>query len=419
MKKNEFKSFVRKAALTPMLAAMLVACGPRSDKDSDTKAPAKTEVKSAKKELEKKATQFHEHVVDSVMAASGARQENSSRIQDECELDSLYYRHTLGGTMDHEAIESGMKIINKAFDEIMLTLSKYSDDLACITKQNLAERTPYVDQLSICLAAEYEWSSIKYAINETIEGSDFGDVHKDAMKTKVEQIIEKTIKNLSANKNRIAQKYSDYYIISEQDKELLGYSYCGDGEYESTFRDLNNAGKYIVSRRCVHVYDSKLSVDFFGEPGYEYKLVSLGNHKWQVVRTKGGKSEKTPVFTDNSEFSINQDYCSEKNYFTYTNAETGEEEKVIIPLPKVGETSFSFYPGQNMGVHIEFSEVLEIKQRKKDWETKIPGKDQQQIDSLKKEIQRKKQLEKIYDEATRKAWEIADSLTDARFGHKH
>ena len=321
MKKNEFKSFVRKAALTPMLAAMLVACGPHSDKDSDTKAPAKTEVKSAKKDIER----FKQHVIDSVMTERGVIDyELGSRYLDENKLDSLYYRHTLGGTMDHEAIESGMKIINKAFDEIMLTLSKYSDDLARITKQKLAKCTSYVDQLSICLAAEYEWSSIKYAISEAIEESDFGDAHKDAMETKVEQIIEKTIKDLAANKNRIAQKYSDYYIISERDKELLGYYYCGDGEYESTFRDLNHAEKYIVSRRRVHVYDSKLSVDFFGEPGYEYKLVSLGNHKWQVVRTKGGKSEKTPVFTDNTDFSINQEYFNDKNYYTAENEETGE-----------------------------------------------------------------------------------------------
>ena len=52
------------------------------------------------------------------------------------------------------------------------------------------------------------------------------------------------------------------------------------------------------------MYNPKLNVNFFGDKNANYKLVKMGQGKWQVVRTdKNGRKAKTPVFTYDVDYS--------------------------------------------------------------------------------------------------------------------
>ena len=150
-------------------------------------------------------------------------------------------------------------------------------------------------------------------------------------------------------------------------------------------------------------------MDFFGEPVAKYKLVSVGQGKWQVVKTKqNGRVEKTKVFSDNKEFEIFE-------YPVFDDEEYGEQGSVDA-LPKVGDSEFWFEPGTNLGVRVGYSEVIRVEKRKKEWKPTYTAKEQRVLDSLHRTVNRKQNLNAQYWETGQQAQQVADSMTMARYG---
>ncbi|MBO4626213.1 MAG: hypothetical protein J5679_03005, partial [Alphaproteobacteria bacterium] len=225
-----------------------------------------------------------------------------------------------------------------------------------------------------------------YDETKTINWCGYGEARQDEVRAAVKNIIEKMPTDMDNAIVDIARKYAKYYPVLTDIKDIpaqyaecmkdicLWYEAGESGDVYSA--DLRGD---LVITRSISVYDSKLPVNFFGEQDASYKLVSVEPGKWQVVRTdKNGKVSKTAVFTHDT------DYVLKRQLWTDC---------------KVGESSFSYEPGTNMGVHVRMTEVVYVKEREiKD--DKLPkqeydrlfAKQDARYDSLSAECERKMHL---------------------------
>lgn len=417
------------------MAAMLAACNnnqPEDDFDYEDKQKTEAQIRKEQKRA------YYEFAFDSVKTANGEKEidkrlhSHQSRYEDGYAIEKLAHQYTLGGVMENEVSTKGSKIIENSYQKIVDELGKYGVKLDNYIGQH-PENPDY-----IVLKKRYSWgeenlskyglsfigvserfykdsqddyyddaaegwndlvSAIYTAINEAVcsDGEPYGDNQKNKMKAVVDNVIAQTKKDLIKSRESVEQKYADYYLMS--DKTYLGTSYWAEGDFGYGYDDLNgwSNSKYLVKHRRVDVYDSKLDVDFFGDKDATYKLVSLGNGKWQVIKTyKNGKTEKTHVFSDAKDFS--------------------EEYRPIDESVNIGKSEFDFEAGRNMGVRVYWDEVIEVQQRKKDWNTVIPQETQQTIDSLKKEIKNKEELFNLQLKKLHEADSIAESLVEKRYG---
>lgn len=422
------------------MAALIAGCGTN---DHDDKTEPKTEVaakpqKTAAQIRKEQINMYYEFVYDSVKTANGQkaiaerRHSQRSKYMDEEDIRTLKHPYSLGGVMEREVSTKGTKIIENAYQQIVDALGKYgvkldnyigqeskNPDHIVLKKRNswgddvlskyglsfigVDDRFNKDSEYDYYSDAESAWndlvSAIYTAIDESVcsDGESYGDNQKNKMKAAVDGIVAQTKKDLIKNRESVERKYADYYLL--QDEKYLGTSYWGEGEYGYGYDDLNGwaNSKYLVKYRRVDVYDSKLNVDFFGDKDATYKLVSLGNGKWQVVKThKNGQVEKTAVFEDPKDFY--EDYRP-------------TDEPV-----KVGTSNFDFEAGRNMGVRVYWDEVVGIQQRKKDWVVKIPADVQHKIDSLETAIATKEQLYDLDLQKLHEADSIAKSLANQKFG---
>ena len=387
------------------------ACGNNKTDQTETNNQASAATEQSILNAQKEAY-FHS-IQDSALTASNyfvyEAQLNSvpKYFDDERRVNDLLYSQTLGGTLEKEVIDAGTKIFNQCNQEIAQELKKYQIDFNINDKDedgffDIYDTTmmifidPKITDEVYYFSPEYFWNAFTKDIFELINKSSYGTGPKENMKKNISNIIEKTKKALIVSRKSIESKYTEY--INTPEDYILGWA-CEEGDFYPDYESLNEPyvnGKYVVTNKYISVYDSKLSVDFFGDPEAEYTLVSLGNNKWQAVKKyKSGKIEKTAVFTDAGKISTFQDARDEK------------------PSDK---SSFDFRPGQNMGVHIDYREISDVKTRKKDWSQKIPTNVQKTVDSLNQEIDRKKTLEIKQSERKAEASRIAHQKTIERFG---
>ena len=321
--------------------------------------------------------------------------------------------------MDREVINAGSKIIENSYNKIVMELGKYhvrlddaisQDSTGFDIKNSGYSWNNRVSKEAMCFIGieneevgseeEYEWRQLVEAVDRVIDAADYGQPNKDNMHAMVSQIVKDTKASLIQSRKSIEKKYADYYLVPEN--TVMGTSDAGEGGYVYGYEDLNYEwynGKYLITTRSVSVYDSKLTVDFFGEPGAKYELISLGEGKWQVVKTStDGKVSKTHVFEDKKDFDVN-----------VHSTNTPE---------RVGESSFNFEPGYNYGVHVSFSQVANVQTRKKDWTVKLPQNVQQQVDSLHQVINAKEELENEVSRKFCEADSISRAMTRERFGSR-
>lgn len=407
---------LKKVAFWSMLALMMGSCKSGSD-ENNSKKPAVAQqkiVKVEKTNTEQAMKDFYVHVADSIRNVNGhykymdSLQNGRNKYADESDMMDIHYKYSLGGVMTNEALTSGYQIIDKTFKEIAFELSKYKivlknhigqkDNKSCFYL--IADSSKVCHKSNMCAGGvfgddEYlvndEWDIFQNMINTVIDSSECNQKPKDYLKAQIACIINNTKKDLVANRQSIEQKYSDFYVLCDADRKNLGW--CSDG---FGYKSLNNQGKYLVTKRHIDVYDFKLSPDFFGEAGAEYKLISLGDHKWQVIKkTASGQIQKTAVFLSKADYKLQ---------YIYSNRKPADADE------------FSFKPGKNGGVHISYVEKSDVKRRAKDWNMHIPKDAQHKIDSLTNELQRKENLENLAIKTYIQADSIANIMVKDRFG---
>jgi len=232
---------------------------------------------------------------------------------------------------------------------------------------------------------EKEYS--EYSDVKKIYWRDYGEARQDEVRAAVKSIVEKMVTDMDKAVVEIARKYAKYYPvltdiknIPAQYAEYLKDVVLWDEVGESGDACPGDISGDLVITRSIRVYDSKLPVSFFGEKGASYKLVSVQPGKWQVVRTdKNGKVSKTAVFSHDTDYELELRH-------NWTDS-------------KVGNSTFSYEPGANMGVHVYATEVVYVKEREiKD--DKLPQKEYDRLfaqqdaryDSLQSEYARKTDL---------------------------
>lgn len=434
MAHNKVKGFI----LGTALAFSVSACNSNDNEivkddaqktEQEARKAAAREADERERAKQQKIYDFRHHIHDSVMNVNGGTdlrghlESMRPCYKDENDIRDLQYEYSLGGVMDKKVLESGCKIIDKMYSDIAFELSKYKiklDDYveteehdgysdSYHAKSGLVKYPEdYYKDLMVFVGvgeagteesfySDDAWTGFQELINTVIDSSQYGDGQKADMKNKVAQIMANGQGALIQSRTNIEKQYKPYYLL--RDEKDLGLSYAGEGEYYPGYEDLNYEyinGKYRITKRGIHVYDSKLKVDFFGDPDATYKLVSVGDKQWQVIKkTKSGKVEKTHVFSDNRDWEEDV-YCS------------GEKPEA--------KSWFDFEPGENMGVHIFFDKVDKIEQRQKDWTPNVPANVQHQIDSLQSEYDKKQNLQSLVWDASHQADSIARAMTKARFG---
>ena len=375
----------------------------------------------------KRQDDYYDHVRDSVAQRNGEQRYADSlasgrgEYEDESEIRTIEWAHSLAGTMERELMTAGKPIVQQGEQEIRDLLAKYG--VVYTNFFDFAEEDNWTlhDELFVGVSyqdgdyretfgATAEWQAHVDAI---IDKSDYGEPRKAEMKQKTAEKIANTEQQLRASRENVQKRFADYYSALPQEyKDYIGVESLGEGEmgpgYDESLNYYANAGGIVTSRE-IHVYDSNLDPDFFGEPGATYKLVSLGNNKWQVVKTRAdGTVAKTAVFQDQG------------SSYTYTNTfgDDTDEEGNPIPVPKVGDSYFDFRPGANIGVHISFTEVIKVEKHNKQWKPQFTPAEQRQMDSLRERIAKKSEWSHKQWELGRQSDSIARAMTQRRFGNR-
>lgn len=422
MKRLDFNTITKlaKIGFGIYLVLFLSACGHRSNKNEDD-----NQFSTEKVDIRKQAEQYFEHIKDSVLRTNGyydyaaQDKDRSSYYNYKYAIYDLEYSYTLGGTIEKQVCDAAKKVFNQGLQEIADELAKYKinldlpmycfdyqecvDALATNTNVECAPSLFYgiVDSTEdkyLYNELAWEWEKFQNNINDIIDNSSYGPGPKNDMKTNVAKIIKRTQNSLKTSRESIEKQFEDYYLPGyyKGTPYKPGLSYDNEGNARLTYDEIE-AHKYLVTKNVIHVYDFKLPVNFFGDKNSKYTLVSLGNNKWQVIKeNKSGKTEKSAIFTDKRTF---QEY------------KFGTDDK-----PTKGQSEFDFYPGTNMGVHINYSTISNVETRKKDWEVKIPKDVQQQIDSLNQEIARMLAIRDSVESKIEEAHNVANQKTIERFG---
>lgn len=370
MKAKKAKTFL--LGISALAGVALTSCGKEQSSKQESRVPQKQEQKF---DVEKARKEYKEHCADSIRVANGY---NDMRAQQRQISDSIYaveaqkgtieWESSLGGAIQAAVESSGNKILDGFFQELDALLGKYKislkshfhgeddmywefynndeyDGVSYIYKSDLIYTGVVVDDEDFDYSEEQYEKLIKN-IGNIVEESQYGQQRKDEIMAAVRKLINQTKKKLITSRKATEAKFSDYYVA--MDDEDLAFQYGGEGDTDYGYEHLNHGRDILAKTKHIHVYDSKLPVEFFGDEGAEYKLVSLGNNKWYVQKkTASGKIEKTAVFTDAGKVAEST-YCYGKEWFDPS-------------------YSFSYTPGDNMGVHIETRETTVLKTAKKQW----------------------------------------------------
>lgn len=365
---------------------------------------ARTEIEKARKEEAKKKeaekAAVFKHVFDSVLNASGYQEYQKElhsmpgKCSMELQMDSIQYSKTLGGTIEAEVIKTSRPIIEEYSAQMHALLAKYS---LGFDSEGSSDSVAYMYEFLSDEDCNYE---SLWAMKRIVEDSEYGESRKKEICEKMDAIHQGARKKILANKKAVEKRYANYYLVD--DDSHLGFAEGEGGawlDYHSLNDDYCNP-KTLVTEKFVSVYDQKLPVDFFGNPGVKYKLVSIGQNKWQVVtiNKNGAVIGKTKVFEDAKEFSTR----------TYR-----EEPEDNI---KVGDSEFSFEPGKNEGVRVNYSEITKVQKRKQNWIAKYTNAEQKMIDSLSGQIKRIEHLNSICDSLHTSAYNRANEYVKRCYG---
>lgn len=426
---KKLQKFALATGLAVATLASLNSCKSREQKEADAEKARQeqlAEEKQAEKERKMMESKVYEIARDSVLNARGYQ-------------DDVYDRLTSARTALYNLDDfSQHRVLRERVDTIVVQHSRQcaTEILKLFGKYNLrmSERYTKGDSDQNVLANDALGQYYEYAANRTcakyIEDATqksemhkacmpwllFGNSEEDEQKNKsrwdyaidwgkyeygaarqaeiqnaVLKIFDKMNHNLDNALRAECKKFAAYYPILDISKSGMPAEYAKQfADYDPINFDEEHGFEFeyapseLCVSRSVSVYDSKLDVDFFGEPNATYKLVKVAKGKWQVVRTsKNGKVAKTPVFSHNVDYSYNA--------YAYYGGDSN---------------SFGFEPGANMGVHVYVTEPLWNKVGINDKYPDPDGKIAAKRDSLTAEISR---LEKL-DEEMGHIYCVADSI---------
>ncbi|MEE1110642.1 MAG: hypothetical protein UIH99_00335 [Alphaproteobacteria bacterium] len=331
---------------------------------------------SLRREQERQDKIYYNQVRDSVLNAMNfdvaAYDSMCAKDKDlQYESDSLYFKADSikkSGRQWYLLQQQVDKAIEQKKQELVSKISKYCDenfidysdvewDIWPYSPENLAS----LDSLDLGVIA----GGVKYPEYFTV--SDKRKVWSDW-----DKIASKAAAELIPQIKEIEKRYIKYYPVLGPLKLPKQYQFYNkeyvfeqggeSGIDRLDYSVLSYRGAGIRFGKVTDVYDSKLQMDFFNQPGAKYELKSLGNNQWQVVRTsKNGKVAKTHVFTDKGE----------GKYSSYISKEDMQQP-------------FSVESGTNIGVRIRYvSDLYEVK-AENDTVPDIGNKRQKQLQAIEK-----------------------------------
>lgn len=417
------------------IATMLVSCGHSNNNNGgNEKKPSKQEAPNPKL-AEKQKEAYYQYVLDSVKNANGAtalaEKHYAERLgsYDDFDIRDLKHPYTLAGVMEQEVKNTGFKIIENTYQQIVDTLAEYGVKLDNYISQDSANfilktNNKVLSKYDMCFVdvvkrlnkgnvstrligrpVEESWpdvagaawddlvSMIYSAIDYSKPNYTYNKNQNADPKSAVNDIVKQAHYNLVRNYESVEEKHNAYYTLSLGD--VLGISYYSNKskKYDYGYDIFNSEATFKV--REIVLCNQNLDDSFFHEEGAKYKPISLGQGKWQIVKTKkNGQTERTHIFYDNTDF---------------------EESWEPIGAPvDVGITRYFF--DKNKGLFY-YAEVAGCEERK-DFAVKIPEPVQHQIDSLQTELNRKRTDYILIEEKEKEADSIAQQMVAKHFGAK-
>lgn len=321
---------------------------------------------SLRREQKRKDEIYFEEVRDSVLNAMNfdvaaydsayARYEN---LRDESDsLDQKRDSIEKSGRQWYLLQQQVDKAIEQKKQELVSKISKYCDE-KFISYSN--------DEWDIDLFFKEDTSALDslyfHIYNPRIEYPEyFTDSDKGWVRSDWDKFAAKAVSELIPQIKEIEKRYIKYYPVLGPLKLPKQYQwYNRDVVFLGTldYSFLAQETGVIRFGKFIYVYDSKLQMDFFNQPGARYELKSLGDNQWQVVRTsKNGQVAKTHVFSDKA-----REECEYRSGF---------------------HEPFRATPGENFGVFIRYlTDPYEIK-AKNDSVPDVGSKRQKQIQAIEK-----------------------------------
>lgn len=331
---------------------------------------------SLRREQERQDKIYYNQVRDSVLTKMNfdvaAYDSMCAKDKDlQYESDSLYFKADSikkSGRQWYLLQQQVDKAIEQKKQELVSKISKYCDekfidysDVEWDIWPYIPENVASLDSLDLGVIA----GGVKYPEYFTVSD-------KEKVWSDWDKIASKAAAELIPQIKEIEKRYIKYYPVLGPLKLPKQYQFYNkeyvfeqggeSGIDRLDYSVLSYRGAGIRFGKVTDVYDSKLQMDFFNQPGAKYELKSLGNNQWQVVRTsKNGKVAKTHVFTDKGE----------GKYSSYISKEDMQQP-------------FSVESGTNIGVRIRYvSDLYEVK-AENDTVPDIGNKRQKQLQAIEK-----------------------------------
>ncbi len=403
MRKQMFKTF----GLGLLLATAVSSCGGKDDKNSQPgqkSSKAQTESKQQKAQCDERAErnriyEYEKHVRDSIIRANGFPEGSDSLWRAANALDdsirTLEYKNSPMYAMKNEVFTAGNKIAETYTEILESKLKIYGLSFDKETVQDVLSNDEFIMYGAYKDAGEpnteFEWfsdwavESIVKSLN--LEKTSYGESRQQEIVKTVKETTLEMCNEMYPRRKSIERKHAKHFAggMNAVNAGCVEYSeggcYVGYCDWE-----LNNSA--LVTEKKLWLYDSKLPVDFFADQNAEYNVETLGGGKWRIAKkTKDGKVSKTEIFVHDTDYEI-----------ATTPVWLGEN------VPNIGSKSFYATPGDNIGMHINYSEVIAVTKP----EVKFTGSAEleRQIRELKHE---REKVDARYDEFNR-VLSYADSV---------
>ena len=356
---------IKTIGLGLLLGAAMVSCG-HKDNDEIEDQEQQTKIESEQKahndamrkeqEERNRVYEYKEHIKDSIVRTNGFPEgfatfwQNREALEDS--IKSLEYKNGPMYAMETAVfnagnkiaktytsiLESKLKIYNLPFDKTLINEAMSDDSFIMYgAYKDARESDQNVSDWEIDYAVEVIVKSLK------LDETNYGESRKQEISTLVKGTIIEMCKEMYKSRKAIEQQYAKYFAggMNAINKGCVQY---GEGDCWAGYCDweLNNSA--LVTEKTLWLYDSKLPVDFFADTDADYTVEDMGVGQWRIVKkAKDGKTSRTQTFSHNTDYEI-------------TTRPVWNEEIV----PSVGKKSFRATPGDNIGMHINYSEVIAV-----------------------------------------------------------
>lgn len=360
---------------------------------------------------------YYKHIFDSIYNGEikksaekiGGKMPHQTRsiYQDEADIRGVMDKTSLSTTMDAEILASGQTILTCYQNKIENQMARYNLSIMGTGVEKYFVANNVQDLLFIGVGSEFNediyWigknviADLTRDINDIIDRSNCNGADKQNLKLSIAKILKDMETSLIANRKSVEQKYSDYYLLGEFGQMSLGvtqYNYENAPEGSYKMLDWLNC-KYLITTQSIGVYTENVPLDFLQDETATYKLVSVAPNQWRIEKTMpNGKKMFSETFFDAQRF--------EKNV---NESDTPKE---------IGASGFS-YVVDTPGITIYYNEITNVAQRKKDWPLTMSEYDKQKTDSLTREINRKREMERAINSAWKRADSVARVMTIQHF----